>query len=581
MPVLKPLLPLFLLSAAVSHLFAQTYGKITGAITDASGAVVEGARVSVRNTATSQVREALTNQTGVYDVPFLVPGSYVVRVEKQGFKSATRSDVLLQVGDVARVDFTVDVGVVTESVEVQGGSALLTTETTSVGTVIENRRIVELPLDGRNYLQMVALSPNVSAEQGLGGEAAARKGGERTSKSIVVAGARAQFNHYTLDGIENTDPSYNIYALRPSIDFLQEFKVETGVYSAEFGRGAIQINVATKAGTNALHGALFEFLRNDMFDAKDYKQVGSKNPFTRNQFGFALGGKLIKDKLFFESNFETLREEKTLQGLANVATDRMRAGDFSASGRNVFDPLTRVFSTDAQSNLKALSAVQFPNNVIPASRFNPVSLKLLEFYPKAATSSDNILGNFTRQRPRPITWEQFNQRIDFLETTKSTWFGRLSWGDDDSKEIADFPDQEANILTKTWQAMASNIRTLSPSLVNEFRFGWTQFDNDQKRFYANKRDVTGELGIAGLLSPVPLSWGTPTVGLGLGLTGFGEQGNGPFVGRTSIFQWMDNVSWIHGKHLFRFGGELRRDRFNETGNAFTRGSFAFGVNATQ
>ncbi len=130
MPVLKPLLPLFLLSAAVSHLFAQTYGKITGAITDASGAVVEGARVSVRNTATSQVREALTNQTGVYDVPFLVPGAYVVRVEKQGFKSATRSDVLLQVGDVARVDFTVDVGVVTESVEVQGGSALLTTETT-------------------------------------------------------------------------------------------------------------------------------------------------------------------------------------------------------------------------------------------------------------------------------------------------------------------------------------------------------------------------------------------------------------------------------------------------------------------
>ena len=168
MPVLKPLLPLFLLSAAVSHLFAQTYGKITGAITDASGAVVEGARVSVRNTATSQVREALTNQTGVYDVPFLVPGSYVVRVEKQGFKSATRSDVLLQVGDVARVDFTVDVGVVTESVEVQGGSALLTTETTSVGTVIENRRIVELPLDGRNYLQDGGPQPERLGRAGTG-----------------------------------------------------------------------------------------------------------------------------------------------------------------------------------------------------------------------------------------------------------------------------------------------------------------------------------------------------------------------------------------------------------------------------
>src|SRR5205823_5040947 len=150
MSATKVLLPVILLSVSLSHLFAQTYGKITGAIIDASGAAVEGARVTVRNTATSQVREVVTNQTGAYDVPFLVPGSYAVRVEKQGFKSATRSDVLLQVGDVSRVDFTVDVGVVTESVEVQGGSALLTTETTSVGTVIENRRIVELPLDGRN-----------------------------------------------------------------------------------------------------------------------------------------------------------------------------------------------------------------------------------------------------------------------------------------------------------------------------------------------------------------------------------------------------------------------------------------------
>ena len=577
----KNVVPLLLLSAVLWQIDAQTYGEISGSVADATGAVIEGATVKVRNTATSQVREVQTNQSGAYDVPFLIPGTYVVRVEKQGFRSAVRNDVLLQVGAVARVDFTVDVGVVTESVEVRGGSALLTTETTAVGTVIENRRIVELPLDGRNYLQMVALSPNVSAEQGLGGEAAARKGGERTSKSIVVAGARAQFNHYTLDGIENTDPSYNLYALRPSIEFLEEFKVETGVYSPEFGRGAVQINVASKAGTNALHGALFEFLRNDKFDAKDYKQVGDKNPFTRNQFGFALGGKLIKNKLFFMSNFETLREEKTLQGLSNVATDRMRSGDFSASGRNIFDPLSRVFSTDAQGNLKAVSAEQFPNNVIPLSRFNLVSLKILEFYPKAATSSDNILGNFTRQRPRPITWEQFNQRIDYLESTKSTWFGRLSWGDDDSKEIADFQDQEANILTKTWQAMASNIRTLSPTLVNEFRLGWTQFDNDQKRFYANKRDVTGELGIVGLVSPVPLSWGTPSIGLGLGLTGFGEQGNGPFVGRTSIFQWIDNLSWIHGKHSFRFGGEIRRDRFNETGNAFTRGSFGFGANATQ
>lgn len=581
MRVLRILFTLGLLSLASYRVSAQTSGEITGTVSDSTGAAVEGALVRVENTATNQVRDVQTNQAGTYSIPFVTPGSYIVRAQKTGFKSAVRSDVVLQVGAVTRVDFSIEVGAVSESIEVKGGSEMLTTESTAVGTVIENKRIVELPLNGRNYLQMVALSPNVSAEQGAGGEAASRKGGERTQRSIAVAGARSQFNHYTLDGIENTDPSYNIYALRPSIDALEEFKVETGVYSAEFGREAVQINVATKAGTNQYHGTVFEFLRNDALDAKEYKQVGGKNPFLRNQFGYTLGGKLIRDKLFFLSNFETLREEKTLQGLANVAPDRMRAGDFSASGRTIFDPATRVYSTDANGNLKAVSAMPFPNNVIPVSRFNPVSVKLLEFYPRASRPGDSILGNFSRQRPRPITWEQYNHRMDYLENTKSTWFGRLSWGDDDSKEIADFPDQEANILTKTWQTVLSNIRTFSPALVNEFRFGWTQFDNDQKRFYANKRDVTGELGIIGLNSPVPLSYGTPSIGLGLGLTGFGEQGNGPFVGRTSIFQWMDNVSWVHGSHSFRFGGEVRRDRFNETGNAFTRGSFGFDVNATQ
>ena len=282
-----------------------------------------------------------------------------------------------------RVNFTIELGSVSESVEVRAEAPLLTSESGTVGTVIDNKRIVDLPLNGRNYTQMVALSPYVSAEQGAGGEAAARKGGTRTEKSISVAGARNQFNHYTLDGLENTDMSYNLYALQPSIDALQEFKVETGVYSAEFGRGAVQINVATRAGSNDFHGTAFEFLRSDTFDAKEYGQVGDKNPFLRNQFGFTLGGRIIRDKLFFMSNFETLREEKTLQGLSNVAPDRMRAGDFSASGRTIYDPATRMYSPDAAGNVRAVSAQPFPNNVIPSNRFNPVSVKMLEFFPRA------------------------------------------------------------------------------------------------------------------------------------------------------------------------------------------------------
>jgi len=365
------------IAAFAAVAFPQTFGEITGTISDSAGAVVAGANITVINTATSQTRQVTTNETGNFTVPFVPPGLYQIRVEKQGFKAATRGDVRVQVADSVRVNFTIEVGSVSESIEVQGGTPLLSTENATVGTVIDNRRIVELPLNGRNYLQMVALSPNVSTEQGAGGEAAARKGGTRTEKSISVAGSRNQFNHYTLDGLENTDMSYNLYALQPSIDALQEFKIETGVYSAELGRGAVQINVATKAGSNEFHGAVFEFLRNDAFDAKEFGQVGEKNPFLRNQFGFTLSGRVIRDKLFFMSNFESMRETKTLQGLSNVAPDRMRGGDFTASGRTIFDPATRVFSTDAAGNPRAVSATPFPNSVIPASRFNPVSQKML------------------------------------------------------------------------------------------------------------------------------------------------------------------------------------------------------------
>lgn len=569
------------LAATGSPVAAQTFGEITGTISDSTGAVVSGALVRVTNTGTRQVRQVETNETGNYTIPFLTPGVYQVRAEKQGFKTAARSDVTLQVADSVRVNFTLEVGNVSESIEVQGGAPLLTTENGAVGTVIDNRRIVELPLNGRNYLQMVALSPNVSAEQGAGGEAAARKGGTRTERSISVAGARNQFNHYTLDGLENTDMSYNIYALQPSIDALQEFRVETGVYSAEFGRGAVQINVATKSGANDFHGAVFEFVRSEKMDAKEFGRVGERNPFLRNQLGFALSGPLVRDRLFFMSNFETLREQKTLQGLVNVAPDRMRNGDLSLSGRNIFDPNTRTFTTDAAGNPRALAAMPFPGNTIPTARFHPISRKLLEFYPRATRPGDDILGNFVRDRQRPITWEQFNQRIDYTGNLKSVWYGRFSWSDEDFKEIAAFQEQEANILTKTRQYLLSNIHTFSPTVTNEFRFGVTEFHNDQLRFFAHKRDVTGELGIVGLKSPVPLSYGTPSIGLGLGLSGFGEQGNGPFVGRTAIFQWIDNMSIVRGKHSFRFGGEIRRDRYNETGNAFTRGSFAFAGTNTQ
>ena len=562
-------------SAFFHPLQAQNYAEITGNISDPTSAIVGGATVAAINVATGQSREAVTNASGNYTIPFLVPGIYDLTVGHEGFKAASREGVELQLGDVARVDFELEVGTVTEVVEVTGAPPMLNSENAVVGTVIENRRIVELPLNGRNYLQMIALTSNVTAEMSPQTEGSARKGGERAQQVFSIAGQRNAFNRYTLDGIENTEHSYGLFAIRPSIDALQEFNVQTGVYSAEYGRNPSQVIVATKSGTNQFHGTVFQFHRNENVDAKEWLLTGDRNPFVRNQFGFTVGGPIVRERVFFMANYEGLRERKALERRANVATDRMRAGDLSASGRTIFDPLTRTYSTDAQGNERAVSAEMFPNLMVPQSRFHPTTQKLLEFYPRATVPGDRILRNFTRDAKQEVDWDQFTQRVDFIESDSSSWFGRFSWSDEFFGQIATFQHQEQDVITTPMQAMLQNTRTFGSAIVNEFRFGYTLFQNDQVRFFSNERDVITELGIVGLVSPPPLAWGVPSTGLGLGLSGFGEQVNGPFVQNSHVFQWVDNVSVVRGKHSLKFGGEFRRDRFNEAGVPFQRGSFAF------
>src|SRR2546421_45668 len=266
---------------------AQTQAGISGVIHDPTGAVIPGVTVTVTNPATNFVRTAISNEAGVYTFPVLQPGVYNIKVELPGFRTITQNDVELQIQQSARLDFTLQVGEVSQTVEVSGTAALIATENATVGTVIENRRIVDMPLNGRNFLQLVALSPNVSYGFTDSTIAGNRQGGARAQQNISVSGQRSEFNHFTLDGVENTDVNFNTYVFLPSIDALQEFKVQTGIYSAEFGREAAQVNVSTKSGTNEYHGALFEFVRNDAFDARPYPFTSiepAKAPFKWNQF---------------------------------------------------------------------------------------------------------------------------------------------------------------------------------------------------------------------------------------------------------------------------------------------------------
>src|SRR3984885_13269606 len=294
---LRILFAIAVLTLPVLCAYAQQTGELTGTVTDPTGSVLPAVTVSTINSATQQVRTATTNSSGSYTVPFLLPGTYTVRAEGTGFKVAVRPGVEIQVGGTQRIDFTMVLGAISQQVEVTSAEPLLTSESVALGSVVGTKQIVQLPLNGRDYLSLVQLSPNVVTEAASTGSSS-YQGGVRAAESISIAGQRLEFNHYTLDGVENTDPNFNSYIIHPSVDAIQEFRVQTGVYSAEFGKGASQINATTLAGTNQYHLVAFEFLRNDVFDAKEWRQVGKKDPFRRNDYGFTLGGPLSIPKLF-------------------------------------------------------------------------------------------------------------------------------------------------------------------------------------------------------------------------------------------------------------------------------------------
>src|SRR5256712_5064674 len=374
--------------------FAQTLGIITGEVRDTTDAVVPRVSVTVVNKATNATRTTVSNAVGLFDFPALPPGPYTVTSELQGFKTATR-DVELQVQLTARVNFTLELSTISETTIVTAESPLVETQNATIGTVIENRRIVELPLNGRNYLQLVALSPNVSAEFAGPGQAGDRQGGTRANQQLSISGQRREFNYYTLDGVDNTDVNFNTYIFLPSVDALEEFKVQTGVYSAEFGREASQVNVVTKSGTNSLRGTIFEFHRDDAFDARPYsfnaqQAAAPKAPFKWDQYGYTAGGPVWKNHLFFMSNFEGDRDRTQFQNPYSAPSAAMRRGDFSELLANLgaVNPQTGqragiiVNPTQCAVVGTTRTCNPFAGNAIPANRITAISTTLLQFYPE-------------------------------------------------------------------------------------------------------------------------------------------------------------------------------------------------------
>ena len=538
---------------------------------------MSGASITLTKTNTNAVRTTSTTEAGVYTIPDVPPGSYTVKTEVTGFKTWVSEPFELQVQQSVRLDVVLQVGNTTETIEVTAGAAQLQSENATLGTVIDNQVVTELPLNGRQYLNLVALSPNVNVLAPAAGQAGSRQGGDRAQQAISTGGQRIFFNYYTLDGVNNMDVNFNTYIAFPSIDAIQEFKVQNGVYPAEFGHESSQVNVVTKSGGNQYHGALFEFMRNNFVDAQPYnftQKLPPKETFKWNDYGFELDGPVriphlldARNKLFFMSNYEALRWRQTRFTTYSVPTSAMFGGDFSAllPTTIIYDPTT---------------GLPFPGNIIPSDRLDPISQKFLKYY-NSATIPGQLASNFSQNNAFPRNRDGFVLRLDYNESSRSQWMGRYNWGDEN--QVTQGLNLAGNkVLTNYEQYTGSNTRTFTPTLVNEARFGYSRFYNALGTLLAGNTDVVSDIGIPGQNPGAPVTWGIPNaVFNGTGFTAIGDTNDGPYENKNNTLQFVDKLSWVHGRHTFAFGFEYNRQNYNQIGNQFSRGVFVFQANATR
>ncbi len=547
-------LPLALSFLAAAPAVAQSVrGTILGTVTDSSGAVVRKAKVTVREVSIGLIRTELTNDEGEYSIPQLPAGHYDVSVEDPNFKKAEVKGIELSVDDHQRVDVKLSIGQVSEVVEVAATASIVSTDSSTVGNVVDNKKVTELPLNGRNFLQLNLLVPG--ANQGVKGSQNQTQGG-----SITVNGAREQSNNFLLDGMDNNDLAINQYAVAISTEAILEFKVQASTYSAEFGRSpGGQINIATKAGTNQIHGVLYEYLRNNDLDAKNFFDRSGPIPgYKRNQFGASIGGPIRKNKTFYFGNFELARVRQGITKVATEPTLAMKSGDFTALPVTIFDPTSLHAGPTG-----ALVRNPFPGNIIPSGMISPVGAAVLALYPTPngpGTSTAN--GLFTSSPTKVDDFDQFTVRVDHRFNDSNTLFGRYSYSKENRFDTFDsfcasannVPGFGCNTLNGGQQAVADYIRLLGPNKVNEARVSFTRVRGGI--FQQNLgNDISTQLGITGT-SRNSKDFGVPVI-TATGYDRLGEATNLPQDRHDNTYEYADSLSWTSGRHTAKFGVEVR------------------------
>lgn len=558
-------------------IFGQTYtATVTGTVVDPGGAAVPKVKVVAVNQATKLENTASTSDTGVYRIPFLPIGTYVVTAELAGFKKVVSSAIQLEVNQTARVDLTLELGAVTDEVTVSGTSPLLQTESPTVGTVISGNTTVGLPLNGRNFQQLTLLIPGTITPNPSGFTGPGLQGGQGRP---FVNGNREQGNAFLLDGISVDETIDNRIGYKPNIDALAEFKIETSNSSSEFGNvtGAT-VNATLKSGSNNFHGNGFEFFRDDALDANSWannRNNAAKNDLRQNIYGGTLGGPISQNRIFFFTDYQGVRQRTGGTALRTLAPAEWRAGDLSSISTPIIDPTT---------------GVQFPGNQIPANRIvNPVAKALFSnptLYPlPTRPGTTNIPNNYTSSTQDELTGDQFDVRIDARLSASNNVSGRYSFANFHTNGIQGaLPVQLTGKSFNRPQNIALNwTRVITPTIVNEARVGFNRavFITDVLD-WAGLENGNASLGIAGAQAHPGLS----SIAMGSGLTTIGStaviEDN-----VTNTFHYGDNLTINQGSHFMKMGGQWLRYQQNrfypgnngllglfEYNGAFTGAAFA-------
>jgi hypothetical protein len=585
---------LTVLLAAVPALAQVTTAEVLGTVTDASGAVVPNAKIVLRSLATSAEYSTVSNDTGNYIVRLLPPGSYSMRVEAQGFKVWMASEVALAIADRLRQDVPLETGLLTQTVEVTAQTPALQSESATLGGLIAERAVANLPLNGRNFITLTQLvaGANDAAPVDRGVD------DRRRASGVAVNGQSSTFNNFLIDGMDNNERFIGSIIVRPSIDALAEVKVQTSQYSAELGRtaGGV-INMITKSGTNELHGTVFHFFRNEKLDARNLfaRPQDPKPAYKQNQFGGSIGGPIVKNRTFFFTDYESFRLRWGQTVVRTVPTLAMRQGNF-AGVNPIFDPLSQHADPARPGGV---IRDRFPNDTIPANRLDPVGVNVASLFP--APQSDGLANNFTRSPAVAQRDETADVRLDHRFSNSDNIFGRFSINDVDTLLPAAAPGGGSagpgaglpkvtegigkgiepggvqNARQRAQAAQVNEVHIFSPRMTLEVKanFGRYVARSVSPNFETN---ASAQIGLKGANVDQDSS-GLANFTLGT----YASIGDGSFLPTTTInnlYQLAGTISYVAGQHSIRFGSDVRRRHVNQAQSQQPVGAFTFDANFT-